>query len=386
MNLITTTTRNVLFVVAFLVFHGHYLSAQNELKPKKYSKSAIYAGVEVGSKGVKLSILEIEKKSANRGAFDIIKDSTINTDFISFTPATFTATLTGLKQLYDAAMNDYSISTDRIFTVISSGVKNQAEKEKKSGNVKALIDSFQLLVKEPNRQVTVIDVAEEARLSHLGIVPETERYNTFLIDIGSGNTKGGYFPNGNNSSFKLFQINWGTKSITNLIQKRNGEDKSIAAYARESKRVLGEIENADIVYAVNASGSYRVSDHIAFSGGTPWAVASLLHPEQISSPVVVVTYDEVEKFIERLTTNYVSLSAEEILKSAKGYIPEKDAITKTVKTVHKVFDQQSLIGGASLLLKIMRQFEPVHEKKQFYLVKNGSVGWVSAFVSENKTN
>jgi hypothetical protein len=52
---------------------------------------------------------------------------------------------------------------------------------------------------------------EEAKLSHLGIVPEARRYNTFLIDIGSGNTKGGYFPNGNTKDFKAIQCKLGNK-------------------------------------------------------------------------------------------------------------------------------------------------------------------------------
>jgi hypothetical protein len=34
----------------------------------------------------------------------------------------------------------------------------------------------------------------------------------------------------------------------------------------------------------------------------------------------------------------------------------------------------------------MRQFEGVYEKKQFYLVKNGSVGWISAFVDQTIAN
>jgi len=31
----------------------------------------------------------------------------------------------------------------------------------------------------------------------------------------------------------------------------------------------------------------------------------------------------------------------------------------------------------------MRQFEGVYEKKQFFLVKNGQVGWVSAYVRQD---
>lgn len=377
----------IVWLASLVQLNGYFLSAQTVLKPvAKYNKSVIYAGVEVGSKGVKMSILEIEKKSDNRGAYTMVKDTTINTDFISFTPTTFDATLASLKRLYSIALNEYTISPDRIFTVISSGVKGQAQKENKNVFINQLVDSFKLQINEPARQVSVVDVMEEARLSHLGIVPEKERYTTFLIDIGSGNTKGGYFKGGNTNTFKLFQINWGTKSASAAILKRAGDDKSISNYIRQSKRVATEIENADIIYAVNASGSYRVSDHIAFSGGTPWAVATLIRPEQINNPVITITYSEVEKFIDRLCNNYISLSDSAIIKSMKGgNVSEKEAITKGIKNVHKVFDQQLLIGGASLLLKIMRQFESVHEKKQFYLVKNGAVGWVSAFVSENKS-
>ncbi len=40
------------------------------------------------------------------------------------------------------------------------------------------------------------------------------------------------------------------------------------------------------------------------------------------------------------------------------------------------------MAGSRLLLKIMRQFESVNEKKEFYLIKNGQVGWVSAYVDQ----
>jgi hypothetical protein len=51
--------------------------------------------------------------------------------------------------------------------------------------------------------------------------------------------------------------------------------------------------------------------------------------------------------------------------------------------VQKVFDQKSLMSGAGLLLKIMRQFAPVNETKQFFLIKNGAVGWISAYVNQS---
>jgi hypothetical protein len=245
------------------------------------------------------------------------------------------------------------------------------------------VDSFKLKIKDTERKVAVIDVQQEARLSHLGIVPESKRYVTFLIDIGSGNTKGGYFPYGNTRDFRLFQLSWGTKSTGNATEKRCTDDKSLANFSKQLTRVATEAENAEIIYAVNESGSYPKSDVIAFSGGIAWSVANLLHPELINSSSVGVSYNEVVKFSEKLSANYASLSDSALVKNIKDKSIDKIAVAAEIKRVQQVFDQRSLMAGTALLLKIMRQFESVNEKKDFFLIKNGQVGWVSAYVDQN---
>jgi hypothetical protein len=348
------------------------LSAQTTLKPK-YHNSNIYTGIEVGSKGVKISVIEIGRNAKKNGAFNILKDSSVNTDFISFTDPTFDATLTGFLGMYEKALKEYKIPSKRIFTVISSGVKMQAEKDNKTEWVKKLIDQFRLGTGEPNRQVEVVDVTKEAKLSHLGIVPDSRRYSTFLIDIGSGNTKGGFFPFGNTDDFKLFQLNWGTKSAANATEKRLDGDASLTNYYKQLQRVLAGAENSEVIYAVNSSGAYPLSDNIAVSGGIAWAVANLLHPELVDNPIVSVSFDEVKRFCEKIYSDPATYS---------GKMEEKEAIKTEVSRVHKVFDQRSLMAGAGLLMKIMRQFESAFDSKHFYLVKNGQVGWVSAYVDD----
>jgi len=365
-----------------LLLSIHFVYAQSSFK-LKYDNSAVYAGIEVGSKGVKMSILEIGRGAQKSGAFNILKDTSINSDFISFNPPTFQSTLNGFASLYSTAIKDYNIPADKIFTVVSSGVKSQAEKESKESWIKNLIDSFKTKVNEPKREVDVVDVLQEARLSHLGIVPESRRYTTFLIDIGSGNTKGGFFPNGDTKFLKLFQLSWGTKSTANATEKRCEDDKTLDNYNKQLSRVLTGAENSEIIYMVNESGAYPMSDYIAFSGGIAWSVATLISPELIGNSVVPVTYDDVVKFSERLYKNYPSVSDAAILKTITDKTLDKINIGKEVKRVNQVFDQKSLMAGTGLLLKIMRQFEGVYEKKQFFLVKNGQVGWISAYVDQH---
>jgi hypothetical protein len=267
--MLKSLTQRLSFAILLLCCFSK-VTAQTNFK-KKYVNSAIYTGIEVGSKGVKMSIVEIGKGAQEQGAFNILKDTSVNTDFISFTPATFSATLDGLYGLYLTALNKYAIPNSSLYTVVSSGVKTQAEKDQKTAMVQSLIDSFRLRINDKERKVEVVSVEDEARLSHLGIVPDSRRYNTFLIDIGSGNTKGGYFPNGNTKDFKLFSVSWGTKSTANATEKKLGDDNSLANYNRQMYKVLQQAENSDIIYAVNASGGYPLSDNIAFSGGIAWA-------------------------------------------------------------------------------------------------------------------
>ena len=370
----------ILFIVLFLI-SNQFLTAQTSVK-LKYKNSSIYSGIEVGSKGVKMSILEIGSNAQSSGSFNILKDSSVNTDFITFNESTFDATLKQLTSLYEAAQTEFNIPAKRIFTAISSGVKMQAEKENKTAMIQQLIDAFRLKINDSGKEVVVVNVLQEAMLSHLGIVPDSRRYNTFLIDIGSGNTKGGYFPYGNTKDFYLFQLNWGTKSTANATEKILDENKTLENYKKQLSRVLSGAENSEIIYAVNSSGAYPLSDYIAFSGGIAWAAATLMHPELMENSVISVTFDEFKKFNESLYTNHASFSEENLSKVTKDET-EKALIRKSVKNVHGVFDQKSLMAGAGLMYKIMRQFSSIYETKQFYFVKTGQVGWISAFVDKS---
>jgi hypothetical protein len=369
----------------FLLCVSTSVFAQNNVSAK-LKKSNLYAGIEVGSKGVKMSIIQMGKNASATGAINFVKDTSVNCDFISFNTTTLNNTVKSLNGLYYTAMLDYGIPSNKIYTVLSSGVRGQAEKDNKLSYVKTFVDSFKTLIHEPQRDFPMIDVMMESRLSHLGIVPEARRYNTFLIDIGSGNTKGGYFKNGNTKELKLFAINWGTKSISNATEKRTEDDKSIANFRKQLTRVLAGDPNTDIIYAVNESGAYGMNDNFAFSGGIAWASATLMYPELIENSVVPVTYNDLVLFNEKLVNNFTTITPDYIANNTKDKTINKATITAEVKKVQKVFDQKSLIAGTAFLINIVRQFEGTKEKKQFFLVKNGQVGWISAYVNQAVNN
>jgi hypothetical protein len=377
-----TFSKQLSFVLSLLLIVSSVFAQKTIVR--KYQNSALYAGIEVGSKGVKMSILEIGKNAQKTGAYNSIFDTTINTDFISFTNNTSAATLAALTSLFNTASNDYTVAKENIFTVISSGVKISADKEGKSDIIDNLTQSFKSIIGDGNREVNVVDPLQEAKLSHLGIVPESRRFNTFLIDIGSGNTKGGFFPNGDTKTMKLFKLSWGTKSTANATDKRLEEDKSLENYKKQLGRVLTSAENSEIIYMVNESGGYPMSDYIAFSGGIAWSVATLMYPELANNTVIPTTFEDVLKFSEKLYKDHASFLEPAVKKAIADKNIDKGYATAQVNQVHKVFDQKSLMAGTGLLLKIMRQFNGMYDQKQFFLVKNGQVGWISAYVVEQQ--
>src|SRR5665647_1491946 len=153
--------KRLLLSSAFIFFGCFLLSAQQALN-LKYKRSSVYAGIEVGSKGVKMSLIEMNKNSRTTSNYSIVLDTAINTDFISFTPATFKASLQAISDLYNTALNFYHIPANRIYTVVSSGVKVSANKNNKTPWIQTLIDSFKIRINDSSRKVAVIDAAEEA--------------------------------------------------------------------------------------------------------------------------------------------------------------------------------------------------------------------------------
>jgi hypothetical protein len=334
------------------------------------------AGIEVGSKGVKLSILE--HAVSGKSDYRLLKDSSVNTDFISFSGASYDATLNALTGLFQYARQQWGIASADIVTLISSGVNAQVEKLGKKTYLHTLADAFRIKINEENRMIEAISVEKESVLSHYGIISDENRYSTFLIDIGSGNTKGGYFEAAT-KRFVMFQVPSGTKSTTNMTEKTCTAPCSFESFSNAVGPAVDSIEKKEIIYAVNASGAFPASNTMAISGGIAWAVATLLFPEN-NEAQVTVTYKDVNRFRESLIRYHADIPDTNKL-VIRGMKPETlSKIRRELHRVISVFDTKSLLAGSTLLLRIMRQFESAKSNKKFVLIKNGQVGWITGYI------
>lgn len=336
-----------------------------------------YAGIEIGSKGVKMSIIRLRSDVKGEYAYTVLADTAINTEVILFTSQAINESIKAVKTLHDIAVQKQGIPTRRVFTAISSGVQSQA---KKKGKLPILIDLQEGVrneLSQAERSVEVITVEEEPRLTHLGVVHPEGRYDAMIIDIGSGNTKGGYFADGT-LNFISFYTDWGTKSLTNELEKT--DFTNIADYAKAAAEKVQAIKVEEIRPAISAKSGLRNKPRIIMSGGICWAVATIMHPESMNSAYVEVTVDDVKKFREMAIKDYAQLTNKESQMYKIQSKEDRDKAKKEIGRVLDVFDQKAMIAGGELLEAMMKEFNATSIPKSYYLARYGYIGWVTGYI------
>lgn len=331
------------------------------------SYEQLYAGIEVGSKGVKLCILNNALSSKDLSQ-KVIYDTTVNTDFIKFNGPSNDATLAAMLHLFRVANQNFNVNSNNIFLAISSGVKQTAEREKKEDKITIFISAIKSLLNDPNREVEVVSVYQESIFTHKSILPKEDNMTSIIIDIGSGNTKGGYFISSN--VFNTFNIAWGTKSTTNIVEKVCDSPCTIDEFSKLLNKKLNQISDKDIPEAIDKCGITNYDFKILFSGGIAWAAATLAKPSQIKEKKLDLSYEETEELYYQMVNNFAVLTGGE---HSQQYLDEK-------YRVQKVFNQKSLIGGTGLLLNVMKKFERVKGTKKYSFIKNNKAGWLPGYI------
>ena len=179
-------------------------------------KEESYAGIEIGAKGVKLSILSIQLNSSGEVEYILKADSSVNPEPAALTPQSQQETADALKKFIDYAKSKYSITDERMYVVISSGLKAELDKKNKSTEFVKAITPFSA---PASFSIKSVSSAEEAELAVLGTVPPKRRYSTSLIDVGSNKTNGGYFMDAS-QSFDAVYLPVGTKSFVSMVNKK----------------------------------------------------------------------------------------------------------------------------------------------------------------------
>ena len=325
-------------------------------------KTTTFGGIEIGSKGIKMTILDVDniKKgdytvrsfwSVNIGiAKGISKDGNLAKDDIDLAVITVLAN-------YSKMLNEFNIANENIFIVGSSGVAM-------AKNTQQLTDQIYLAT---TKTLDFIDVQTEGKMLLKGCVPPDEYANSVILDIGGGNTKGGFVDVRNSDVFVFFplSVKYGTVTLTEAVKKNTISD-DLSDYKEKSFGFLPIVrKEVDAMYASYPEALNKKK--VFMSGGAVWAFYTLFNGVAKSS------------FNDFTIENVLDYDA--VLKNNFGKFVELAKTDKDVDTVLKTYSQKYLISGSNLLLVALEAVPDINNKKLFF-AKEGQIAWLVTYIAE----
>ena len=200
------------------------------------SGKELYAGIDVGASGVKLAIFRTRYENGFYSKDVKVKPNAPNVTLVSGTAQSFQAGQEVMKAYLDS-IRRYKVSADHIYVAFSSGVNEALGKT--PAKKKKLYELFSSLITNgmPGSDSLMIDstltAAREAELFMIGSIPQRLWTSASCIDIGSGNTKGGYYDSGRR--FHSVSLPFGTKTLASLID--NNQSLSIRCIQRSRQTI-----------------------------------------------------------------------------------------------------------------------------------------------------
>jgi tetratricopeptide (TPR) repeat protein len=338
----------------------------------------MYAGVEIGAKGVKMSIIEVRLSKDRQYDYTLLGDTAINTDAAELSYQSEKETTDALSLLWKIIKERYKIPNTNIHIVISSGLRQELEKYNK-------VDYFAYVVrpKEMDFAVTInsITPVQEAELSILGIVPQKDRFSANQLDVGSGNTKGGYF----DGTHKVVPVTFGlgTKSFQRLVDARESGDISHFTFAAE--KLWRDSIGAVLDQELNDKGDIKSKDVVYLSGGIVWALTSYLYPQDAQKSYVEISAKDISDFRNMVLNRYDQLSKPPSLFTISNTATAELA-RKNINRVYKTYDQRALTTGAIILDELVKRVNANDAGKKFIYPRYGYVGWISGYIIKKVTH
>ena len=339
------------------------------------SSKDLYAGIDIGASGVKLAIFRTSFENGFYSKDVKVKPVAPNVTLVSGTAQSFQTGQEVLKTYLDSIQH-YKIPADHVYVAFSSGVnetlgKTPAKKRKLYELFSTLMaanssDSSSLTID------TTLTAAREAELFLVGSVPRKLWTTTSCVDIGSGNTKGGYYDA--DRRFHSVSLPFGTKTLANLID--NNRSLPIDTYKEEARRVVKMIADTSVNVEFNtASPGLHQRKTVALGGGIAWAMTAYLHPEKSGTTAVQLTMGDVERFARLAMTDYQTLIHPD-LTDLMDPVVRKKAETD-LNNAQNQFNEKQLIAGALLLESVFRAYSNTSVPKRFVFIRDSDISWVT---------
>lgn len=343
-------------------------TAMNELIDNTMGKTT-YAGIDIGSSGIKLAIFGTKRENGFYTKSILAKPDAPNVTLIAATDQAFANGRTVLRAYLDS-IRRYKIPSERIYVAFSSGINDGLSNV--PGRRKQLYDIVAAELPAGVVCDTTLTAAREAELFTVGAIPRKLWAVTSCMDIGSGNTKGGYYDA--NRYFHALSFPFGTKSLAALIDKKG--TLAMPAYRQEAQRAINALaDTALMVEFGTGHAGLQQRKTVGFGGGIAWAMVTYLHPEKAGTTAVPLTVADVERFKRLALTDYQALIHPDLTDLTDPVVRQK--AEKDLDNVQHQFTEKQLIAGALWLDVMVRAYANTTLPKRLVFIRDSDIGWVT---------
>src|SRR5262249_31953624 len=140
----------------------------------------------------------------------------------------------------------------------------------------------------------------EVGLTILGAVPPNDRAKALLIDIGSGNTKGGCYEK-QGGGYQLTPVSLPLGAVTFATKVKDEAKASGIDFPEAAAKLRDSLVTKPLSEQVASHPGLAKAEPVYLSGGIVWSLVSLLHPDQPQEEYVAVTANDIDTFHQLLT-------------------------------------------------------------------------------------
>jgi exopolyphosphatase/pppGpp-phosphohydrolase len=332
-----------------------------------FAQKNLYAGIEIGRRAIKTSILEINNiKKADYKILYFSNERISLADHIAASGEvpqddinkTSNIIVDQLKKIRE----EFKVPEANIF-IVAAPVFSSAR------NVDALINKITTLT---NKSVDIINVDEEAKMLVKGAIPPVDYANAILLDIGAQTSKGGYIDEleDNKLEFIPLELDFGTMTVTDAVKKtvvNQSQVNDMSTY-QEKSFDFNIVLRKKIKQMLDANPLILKKEKIYLSGGAVWGFSTLYFNENVKDHYISFTLEDVINYDAVLKNNF----------SKYNNLSKTD---KEVARVLSTYDQKYLISANNILLNLLESIPNV-ETKKIYFVKDGQVTWLMSHIAD----
>jgi exopolyphosphatase/pppGpp-phosphohydrolase len=343
-------------------------------------RAEVHGGIELGAKGVKATAIDITGEGDEQEVkvlLSVSHNSTLSMGIAKtgvFDPKAVKDAAAAVTRFAERMKTEFKVPAERIHVVGSSGLFSAIEDKKDS--IAANQETLAKAVQEASGiKMSFISDEREAELSIAGIVPRSKLGVAVLLDIGSGNTKGGY--RDGDKGYVTFSVPYASVTFTEVIRKRAGKGDWMA-FAEAAALARQEVLSPALKKSLEGKPEMLKKEPVYLSGGAFWALATLTRPGDRHS-FVALTAEDIERYHRLLIEakgEYPTIDFSSIKNTAI-----REAAEKEVTRIKAAFKPEQLLSGAEIIKGLSKEFG-FDSGKKLYFVRHAQIGWILAFVKE----